>query len=91
MIYDLSSQKERNKYAMSMEERLAETTQTIEGYEVKNLKYNMRDDIIIGQVKDPIVGRPELHDGFVTVQWRRNGTATNKWKGRDDLKITLIY
>lgn len=91
MIFDLNNPKERSKYAMSMEERLVNITQTIKGYEVKNLKFNLRDDIIIGQVKDPITGREELHNGFVTVQWRRNGTATNRWKGRDDLKITLSF
>lgn len=74
-----------------MEELLKKVTQTIEGYPVKDLKWNVRDNIIIGRVKDPITGRPEFHDGWVTVQFKKNGTATNNWKGREDLKLKLTH
>jgi hypothetical protein len=72
-----------------MTELLSKVTHTVNNYEVKELKWNDRDNIIIGRVKDPITGRPDLHDGWVTVQFKKNGTATNKWKGRDDLNLKL--
>ena len=72
-----------------MTELLSKVTHTVDNYEVKELKWNERDNIIIGRVKDPITGRPDLHDNFVVVQWKKNGTATNGWKGREDLKLNL--
>ena len=66
-------------------------TETVEGYEVKNLKWNTVDNIIVGMVKCPIMGRAELHDGFIIVQWRKNGCATNRFKGREDLKLNISY
>ena len=66
-------------------------TETVEGYEVKNLKWNALDNIIVGMVKCPMFGRAELHDGFVVCQWRKNGYATNRFKGREDLKLKITY
>jgi len=75
-----------------MIEQLINTiTQTVEGYPVRNLKWNKLDNIIVGQVKCPILGDEKRLDGFIVCQWRSNGTATNKFKGREDLKLLINY
>lgn len=74
-----------------MEEILHTITQTTEGYLVKNLKFNLLDNIIVGLVKCPIVGREEIHEGYIACQWRKNGTATNRFKGRNDLKLKFEW
>ena len=73
-----------------MQDIIKTITQTVEGYPVKNLKFNQLDNIIVGQVKCPVIGRPELHDGYVTLTWRRNGTCI-KVKDRPDLKLDIKY
>jgi hypothetical protein len=73
-----------------MQDIIKTITQTVEGYPVKNLKFNQLDNIIVGQVKCPVIGRPELHDGYVTLTWRRNGTCI-KIKDRPDLKLDIKY
>jgi hypothetical protein len=73
-----------------IEELLPTIIETIEGYPVRNLKWNKLDNIIVGQVKDPILGESRL-EGYVVCQWRSNGTATNKFKGREDLKLKINY
>lgn len=73
-----------------IEELIPAITHTIEGYPVRNLKWNPTDNIIVGQVKDPIVGREGFNEGYVVCQWRKNGYATNKFKGREDLKLKII-
>lgn len=73
-----------------MTEFITNISKTAEGYPVKNLKWNQRDNIIVGMVKCPILGRENLHDGYVCVQWTKFGKPTNKWKGRIDLKISLF-
>lgn len=70
-------------------DQLNKITQTIEGYPVKSLKWNERDNIIVGMVKDPIFGKPSLHDGFIIVQWKRNGTPTNRFKGIKELYLKM--
>lgn len=74
-----------------MEEFIKDITQTVSGYPVKSLKWNPLDNIIVGMVKDPITGNDKLRDGYVTVQWRKNGKPTNFNKGREDLQIQLNY
>ena len=71
-------------------ELLPTITHTIEGYPVRNLKWNQLDNIIVGQVKDPILGRETFNEGYIVCQWRKNGFATNKFKGREDLKLNII-
>lgn len=66
-------------------------TQTTEGYPVKNLKWNTLDNIFVGQVKCPVTGRDTFNDGYVVCQWRKNGLATNRYKGREDLKLSIDY
>ena len=65
-------------------------TQTVEGYPVKNIKFNQLDNIIVGQVLCPIIGKPNLHEGYITLTWRRNGLCI-KEKNRPDLKLEIKY
>jgi hypothetical protein len=74
-----------------IEELLPTITQTTSGYPVRNLKWNKLDNIIVGQVQDPILGDERRLDGYVVCQWRSNGTTTNRFKGRDDLKLLIDY
>ena len=74
-----------------MEEFIDDIKETTEGYPVKNLKWNQLDNIIVGQVKCPILGRETFNEGYVVAQWRKNGSATNRFKGRDDLKLIINY
>ena len=72
-----------------IEQKLTTITQTIEGYEVRNLKWNKLDNIIVGQVKDPLLGNENRLEGYIVCQWKANGYATNKFKGREDLKLQI--
>ena len=69
---------------------LDKITQTIEGYEVKDLRWLPVDNIIVGLVKCPIWGRPNLYEGFVSVQWTRQGKPIKGAKGRKDLILNLV-
>ena len=66
--------------------------QTIAGYPVKNILWKPNENIYTGQVKDPEWGKPNLHDGFITVTWRSNGALTPKFGGnsRKDLYLNLL-
>lgn len=66
-------------------------TQTVEGYEVKDLTWIELDKVIRGLVKCPIINSP-LHNGFVCVTWRKNGSLMKKHGGntRPDLYLKLI-
>lgn len=74
-----------------MQEFITNISKTSDGYPVKDLKWNQRDNIIVGMVKCPILGRDNLHDGYISCQWKRNGYATNLFKGRKDLKLNIEY
>jgi len=63
-------------------------THTQGGFEVKNLKYNLRDNIYVALVKDLIYGN-ELRDYWVCVQFYTNGTPMKSNKGRTELNIKL--
>ena len=67
-----------------------EITQTVEGYPVKDLRWLPLDNVIVGLVKCPIHGRENLHDGFVSCKWRKNGSCI-KDKNRPDLKLKIIF
>ena len=71
-------------------ENLNKITKTIEGYEVKDLRFLTVDNIIVGFVKCPIWGKPTRNNGFVTAQWRKNGTPIKSGKGRKDLNLMII-
>ena len=64
-------------------------TQTIAGYDIKNLKWNTLDNIYVGLVKCPILGTDKLHEGYIVCQWRKNGFPTNRFKGREDLRLKI--
>ena len=68
---------------------LEKITETISGLEVKNLRYNSLDNIIVGQVKCPIFGKATLFEGYVCIQWNKNGFPIRKYKGFKDYKINL--
>jgi hypothetical protein len=69
---------------------LQQITHTVGGYEVKELTWLVRDNVIRGRVKCPILGRENFHEGFVVVTWRRNGTLVPKWgTDREDLAIKV--
>lgn len=71
------------------QEYLDTITQTATGYPVKNLRWLKVDNIIVGQVKDPVTGKDTLHYGFVSGAWRKNGQPTNKIKNRPDLALLI--
>lgn len=73
-------------------EELKQITHTVENYEVKDLRWLQRDNIIVGLVRDPFTGKPTFNNGFISCAWRKNGLPTNKMKGREDLtlKINLV-
>jgi len=63
-------------------------THTIEGYLVKDLRFKPVDNIIVGLCKDPI--HPiDLHNGFVAMQWTRQGKPLRINKGRTDLILNF--
>ena len=73
-----------------MEELIKTITETVGGYPVKNLKWNKLENIILGQVKDLEFGNPNLHDGYVSCKWRKNGSCL-KEKNRPDMKLLINY
>ncbi len=72
-----------------IKELITNITETIEGYEVKNLRWLPIDNIIVGLVKDPILANPKLNNGFIAVTWKRNGKPTNKYGGANRSDLTL--
>lgn len=73
---------------MSKDE-LIKITETVEGYAVKNLAWRPTDNIITGLVQCPTLGNPNLHDGYVSGAWRKNGTPVNKIKGMSELTLKI--
>ncbi len=65
------------------EQELELITQTVEGYEVKDLVWRPIDNIIRGFVKDPVTGRETLHNGFVCVTWKKNGSLNQRYGGKE--------
>ena len=71
------------------QEDLNKITHTEENYPVKDLRWLPKDNIIVGLVQDPFRGKPTHNEGYVSCAWRKNGFATNKMKGREDLKLKI--
>ena len=71
------------------QEYLDTITETAAGHPVKNLRWLAVDNIIVGLVQDPLTGKPNFRDGYVSGQWKRNGLPTNTIKGRDELKLQI--
>jgi hypothetical protein len=70
-------------------DELNKITETIEGYPVKNLAWRPTDNIITGLVQCPTLGNPNLHDGYVSCQWRKSGHPTNSHKGQTELTLKI--
>jgi len=65
-------------------------TQTVEGNPIKDLKYNKRDNLLVGFVRDLVCGQANK-DYYVISTWRLNGTLMPKYGGstRKDLYLDL--
>ena len=74
-----------------MEDILKDITHTSDGYPVKNLSFKVIDNIIVGLVKCPILGKDALHEGYISVVWNRYGKPQRHNKGREDLNLKLNY
>lgn len=72
-----------------MQDKLKIITVTTGNFEVKDLKYNQRDNIIVGLVKDTEYGNPLLRDGWICVQWTRQGKPLKLNKGRIELNLSI--
>jgi hypothetical protein len=69
---------------------LDKITETLGGYAIKHFSFKKLDNLFVGRVQDPICGRQDLHDGYVTVCWRSNGKVDPRYgKGRTDLEIDV--
>lgn len=77
-------------FALMEKEKLEQIKETIDGYEVKNLTYKKLDNIITGQVKDPINLFPDLHEGFIGAAWSVSGHPLKYLKGRKDLTLKIV-
>lgn len=64
-------------------------TKTTSNYPVKLINWNEQRNRYLGFVKDPIIGRPNINDGFVTNQWYKNGKCMDKTRPDLDLLIKL--
>lgn len=67
-----------------MTEQLKNITETVEGFKVKNLVYKPLDNIIVGLVEDTYLNKT------YAVQWKKNGTPTNKFKGIKELILKMV-
>jgi len=74
----------------TMQDRVKDVTQTIEGYTIKDLTWLDRDNLYRGLVQDPIRGRATLHNGFIVCTWRKNGKLTAKYGGADRNDLDII-
>lgn len=76
---------------VTMTDQLSKIKETIGGVPVKDLRWNKYDSIYYGLVKCPIWGKPNLHDGYVAVTWRKDGKLSIKYGGgsRKDLYLNL--
>jgi len=72
-----------------IQEDLNKITQTVTGYPVKDLRWKAVDNIIVGRVKCPIMGKEDFNDGFITGTWRANGSPINSIKGKEDLRLKI--
>ncbi len=68
-----------------MDEILKNITQTKGGYPVKDLRLIKLDNILVGMVQCPVLGKETLREGYVCVQWTTKGKPLRINKGREDL------
>lgn len=70
-------------------EEIRNIGQTVEGCEVKDLRYKAIDNILVGLVKSPNFGNPKLYNGFICVTWTTHGKTTTKYKGIRELDLKM--
>lgn len=69
--------------------KLETITETTGKHQLKNLRFIELDNIIVGQVLCPLHGNPNLHEGYVSIQWNKHGFPIRKYKGMSEYSITL--
>ena len=75
-----------------MQETLKQITETVDGYEIKDLRWLPIDNIFVGLVKCPVWGNESLHNGFISCSWTRRGKPTPKMNyhgKRPDLHLKM--
>ena len=74
-----------------MKEILEAIKETKTGLEVKDLRWLPVDNIIVGMCKCPIFGKETLREGFVCIQWNKQGKPLRINKGRTELELNINY
>ena len=69
-------------------EKIALIKQTIDGSQVKDLKYKSVDNLIIGLVRDTLTGQPN-RDYWVRCCWRPNGSVIARYGGNSRKELYL--
>jgi hypothetical protein len=69
-------------------EKILKITETVDGIQVKELRFKPVDNIIIGFARDMITGQPNK-DYWVTCCWRLNGTLTPNYGGNSRRDLYL--
>jgi hypothetical protein len=69
-------------------EKLLKITETVDGYQVKDLKHKPVDNILVGFVRDVVGGQPN-RDYWVCVCWRLNGTLLPRYGGASRKELYL--
>lgn len=62
-------------------------TETVTGIEVKQVRWNSAVNLHLGFTRDPLWGKPDLHGGWVTCSWRKNGKCVNRTRPELDIII----
>jgi hypothetical protein len=71
------------------QEELDLITETVTGYPVKELRWKIMDNIIVGKVKCPVLGKENFNDGYISGTWKKNGAPTNIIRGIEDLRLKI--
>lgn len=70
-----------------MKPNFEDIVKTIDGTLVKDLRWIEVDQIIVGLVKDPLLGKASLRDGYVSCVWNKHGYPSKANKGRTELNL----
>lgn len=73
-------------------ENLDKITETKSGYPIKDLRFKKMDNLIVGLVQDPVCGKSNLHDGYISCVWNNRGKVIDRYGGkkRTDLEIDIF-
>lgn len=71
------------------QEELDLITETITGYPVKELRWKKMDNIIVGKVKCPTLGKETYNNGYINGTWKKNGAPTNIIRGIEELRLKI--